>query len=546
MARTYDRREFLGKGARLAAGLAALGAGGGALAACASSAPAAATRRSSPYGGTLTIGTWSEVNSLSPPQARWDATGYLYANAIFDTLVQIGADGRPYPYLARAVTPNAEYSMWTIELRPGVEFHDGTPCDAAAVKESLLAVIGGFVTHQALQPVESVAVAGPLTVVVTLSEPWPAFPSYLASQLGYIAAPAMLAEKNQGGESPIGTGPFRFVEWVPNDHLTVVKNPRYWQKGFPYLDGITFRPLPDNTTRADALRAGEIQLMHCQYPPVVKQFLGARGFRTILNQIPPNGEPDVDFIMLNCAMPPLDDPDIRRALAMAMDPLPLKQSYGADMEEIVSSPFSKGTIWYGPTSYPSYDPRAARALVEGYRSRTGKAPAVELTTIVGPEYSVVTQILQQQWEAVGIPTTVSQVEFADFLSEAVFGTYQAFTFEQFGASDPDQNYVWWSTQTYAPPHAIALNLARNDDPLIQAALQRGRQSTVLAERVDAYQEVARRFAVDLPYLWLGKTVWAAIALPNVAGISHQTLPGGEPSSGFNNGSFLVHELRLNG
>jgi peptide/nickel transport system substrate-binding protein len=541
-----DRRSFLSRSLGAAAGAVAVGAGGGLLAAC-SSSPARTTAGKSPYGGSLIMATWSEENSLSPPQAHWDSTGYLYGNAIFDTLVQIGADGKAHPYLAESVTPNSDYTEWTVVVRKGVYFHDGTLCDGAAVKGSLDAIRSSLITGSALGPMTGTKLVDPGTVVIQLDQPWVPFASYLASQLGYVAAPAMLRDgSNQGGSNPIGTGPFIFEDWVPNDHLTARKNPHYWQKGYPYLDGITFRPAPDPGLRESALLGGSVQLIHTNYPLTVATFLHNHNFRITYGNPPAGSEPDVDFLMLNCAKAPTDDLDVRRALAMAVNKEQLEATYGAGLMQTVSGPFQPGSAYYAPTPYPSYDPAQASQLIAAYKARTGSAPAIELTTIPGPEYTDVLAIVQQQWSAVGVQVTTNQVETSSFLTEALLGDYQAMTFEQFSATDPDQNFVWWSTETLGPVGGLSLNLARNDDPQIQKALETGRQNPDPEARIDAYKQVANRLAIDLPYIWLGKTLWAAIGLPEVAGLTGQILPDGSESVGFADGVFLLHQLRLNG
>jgi peptide/nickel transport system substrate-binding protein len=493
------------------------------------------------------MATSSEENSLSPPQAHWDASGYLYANALFDSLVQIGADGQVHPYLAESVTPNADYTAWTIKVRPGVVFHDGTPCDGGAVKMSLDAIRSSFVTGSALGPMTGTKLVDPGTVVVHLDQPWVPFASYLASQLGYVAAPAMLRNgSNQGGNHPIGTGPFVFEDWVPGDHLTVRHNPHYWQKGYPYLDGITFRPVADPSTRGEALLGGGVQLIHTNYALSVRSFLGNHAYRVVQGILPAGAEPDVDFIMLNCAAPPTNDPDVRRALALALDSRQLEQTFGAGLTELVSGPFQPGSTYYGSTPYPAHDPAAARQLVDAYAARHGAPPAVELTTIPGAEYSDILGVVQQQWASAGIQVSTNQVEQSALITQVLLGKYQAVTFQQFFTTDPDQNYVWWSAQTVAPVGGISLNLARNRDPAIQAALETGRRNAEPAVRAQAYRTVADRLAVDLPYLWIGKTVWAAIGTPEVAGVASQTLPDGTPGIGFVDGVFLLHQVRLNG
>jgi peptide/nickel transport system substrate-binding protein len=543
--RRIDRRKFLSQTLGVAAGAAAIGAGGGILSGC--STTTSFTPRKSAYGGHLDIATWSEDNSLSPPQAQWDQTGYLYANAIFDSLVAIGADGNVHPYLAESVTPNHDYTVWTITARKGISFHDGTPCDGAAIKTSLDAIRGSLLTGSAVRGITGTKLVDPGTVTISLDQPWIVFDSYLASQLGYVAAPSMLKLTNQGGNKPIGTGPFIFDQWVPNDHLTVRKNPNYWQKGYPYLDTITFHPTPDPGARVEAMRSGAVQLMHTNYPPSVKDFINNKSFNVTQGLNVPGAEPDVDFIMLNCDAPPTNDINVRRALAMAIDKGPLEETFGAGLTVPVSGPFEPGSLYYTPTSYPSYDPQGATDLVNQYKAAHGGAgPQIDLATIEGPEYLDLVSLIQQQWEAVGVQVTTDQREQSALITDVVLGNFQAATFEQFSATNPDQNYVWWSTTTYAPVGTISLNLARNDDPLIQSALETGRQDPDPAARIAAYKTVAERLAIDLPYVWLSKTLWAGISQPEVAGLDTQTLPDGSPGLGFSDGVFLLHPLRLNG
>lgn len=491
----------------------------------------------------MTIGTWSEVNGLSPPTARWDATGYLYGNALFDTLIQIGADGRVHPYLASAFSHNAANTIWTFEIRKDVVFHNGEACDAQAVANSLNAAKEGFVTALAMKPVEKIEAIGDRNVKITLSQPWPAFASYLAGQLGYICAPAMLKSANQGALNPIGTGPYLFVDWEPNSHLNTKRNPHYWRSGYPYLDELNFKPLPDNTERADALLAHTINVMHCQAPRTIKPFFGNKSFQVIRGTLPPRAESDCDFIMLNLDSPPLGDVTLRKALAMAIDRTVYRETYGDDLITPITGPFIPGEVWYTATGYPKYDPKQAKKLVEEYKKKSGNAnPEIKLTTITGPQYAEICEIVQQEWEGIGVKTTVGSVDFTAFVTDSVVGDFQACTYEQFGATDPDQNYIWWSTDTYAPVGQVSLNMARNRDSRIQKYLNIGRESTDLDVRADAYKQVSKYLADDLPYLWLGKTYWAAVAGKDVTGVNGQLLPGDVKSIGFNNGAFLVHQL----
>jgi ABC-type transport system substrate-binding protein len=199
----------------------------------------------------LIFGVEAEEQGFDPASARYDATGIIYARTVFDPLTTVAADGSIQPYLAQSVVPNADYSEWTVTMRPNVVFHDGTPCDAAAIVGSLEHFLTGEYSFTA-KPIEHITTTGPLTLTVKMNQPWVPFDAYMAGgiggQLAWVAAPAMIKNKN-GTNHPIGTGPFVFDQWVVNDHFTANKNPHYWRSGLPYLDSITYKPIPDSQSR---------------------------------------------------------------------------------------------------------------------------------------------------------------------------------------------------------------------------------------------------------------------------------------------------------
>ena len=305
-----DRRSFLARGLA-AGGVAAAGGAGGLLSACSSGSGGSGSLSSGPRngistatpkkGGALVFGVEAEEQGFDPATGRFDETGVLYARTVFDPLTIIAADGSVQPYLAQSVTPNADYSVWTITLRPNVLFHDGTPCDAAAIagslnhfKDNLLGVT--------FTAVSDISATSSHTVTVTLKQPWVPFDAYLAGgiggQLGYIIAPAMIANP-KGSEQPVGTGPFKFQEWEPNDHFTAVRNPHYWRGGgLPYLDSITYRPIPDAQQRANALLAGNIDIMHTDLPESILSFTDDASYGYIDDSEHIVGEPDMGCILL--------------------------------------------------------------------------------------------------------------------------------------------------------------------------------------------------------------------------------------------------------
>src|SRR5262249_41747297 len=148
-----------------------------------------------------------------------------------------------------------------------ITFHDGAPLNAAAVKANLEAYKKGLASI-ALKAMDSVNVVDDLTVDVNMNQPWAGFPSFLASQQGYVQSPAAI-DAPDASNHPVGTGPFVFDKWVHGTSIVVKKNPNYWQAGKPYLDQIQFRILNDPTARADALESGEINMMFTDEPQAI-------------------------------------------------------------------------------------------------------------------------------------------------------------------------------------------------------------------------------------------------------------------------------------
>jgi peptide/nickel transport system substrate-binding protein len=534
---SYDRRTFLSKGARTAAGAAVLAGGGSALLdACSSSgsggngnATAASTgsgvsTATPKKGGTLTMGVESEVNSFNPTQGRWDPGGILYARAVYDPLTTVAADGSVQPYLAQSVTPSPDFTKWTITLRPNVTFHDGTPLDAGVVKTNLDALTSAFLTGPALTNVAGTAVTGPLTVEVSMKEPWVVFDLYLAGQLGYVVAPSVL-NSSSGGTHPVGTGPFVFSDWVPNDHFSATRNPHYWRPGLPYLNQVTFRPITDTQSIDNSLLSGTIDIMHSSNPDTIVAVRGNSGFQLITDANSTVGEPSQDFIMLNTAAPPLDDVRVRQALAYATDKQKIIEITYDNMVQPSNGPFPPGTPWFSNTGYPQYNPTKARQLIDQVKAQKGPV-SLQLGTVPSSKDVQRIQLVQAMWQDVGVQVSLTEVQQTQFILNALQGKYQAYTWRQFDTPDPDGNYVWWSVNTAAPIGSSALNFARNKDPQVQSALETGRTQSNPSTRNAAYQSIGHRFAVDVPYIWINKTLWTMAAKNDVQNFNGATLPNG--------------------
>ncbi|MDQ1438411.1 MAG: peptide/nickel transport system substrate-binding protein [Acidimicrobiaceae bacterium] len=491
-------------------------------------------------GGRLIMATEAEVDGFDPTKNRFDITGLTYAETVYDPLAAYGKDGKVHPYLAESIDHSPDYTTWTIKVRSGVRFHDGDPLNADAVKATLDAHLRSPLTSPALASIASVDKADDMTVAVKMKEPWTAFPSYLTGQVGYVVSPKTLNDPN-GSRHPIGTGPFTFKEWIPGNHFIAAKNPNYWQKGLPYLNEIEYRPIVEVQSRASSLSAGTIDILHTTDPDTIVAFRKDKNVK-LVDDATSKGEHEESFFMLDTAKPPLDDVRVRKALAYATDRRTVVNTVYAGILPDATGPFDKNSPYANDSGYPSFDLDKAKALVAEYENEKGPI-TFELGTTNSAKNLQAVQLVQSQWKDAGITTTLKQVDQSQFILNALVGNYSAYLWRQFGEPDPDGDVVWWSSATAKPIGSLSLNFARNKDPEVDTALATGRHSGDPAERKAAYQSIAKRFAEDVPYVWIGTTVWAVAAKPRVQGITTWKLPdGSEGIDSLLSGRFLLSHV----
>ncbi len=550
MVSRFDRRTLLAGGAAAAAGFAgasALGMGWDGIAGATTNGPGrnGVTKATPKKGGSLVFGVDAEEQGFDPTQAQFDEVGVMYARTVFDPLTIILTNGDWAPYLAESVVPNSSYTAWTITLRPNVVFHDGTPCDGAALLTNLRAQSKSLLNGVVINPtLVSITQTGPLAVTITFKSPWVPFPYYLAGgiggQIAYVVAPSMLSNPN-GTSHPVGTGPFVFKEWIPNDHFTATANPHYWRPGLPYLSQITYKPIPDESARSEALQSGTIDLMVTDTTQIITQYRGNRSYSYIDDRTHVAGEPDMNCVQLNCLAPPFNDANVRRAAAMAINRRQYAQVIDESVLPVSTGLFVPGSPYYSATSYPAYDPSRSAMLVKQIEKSTGGPISFTLGNTNGPVSVRQQAYLQQAWQSVGFQVKTPIIEQNAFINNALAGEYQALNWRQFGAVDPDLNYIFWSTTTVSSG-SLSINMARNADPTIEKALLAGRSNTEPSVRKAAYVTVNKRLALDLPYLWLDRAVWAVIGSPTVQNFNNPTTPQGQPAFGMIGGSIWPTQI----
>ena len=494
-------------------------------------------------GGAVKFGVEAESDGFNPTTNRWAVSGHLVGSAVFDPLAAYDENGKAQPYLAKAFTPSADFKTWTIELRPNVNFSDGTPVDGAAVAKCLNAMRKDPLVGIALSNIASVNAAGPLSVVMTMIDPDASVAAALTTQVGYVVAPAQLdATPPANTRSPIGSGPFIQKEWVPDNHWTGTKNANYWRsdsKGnkLPYLDSVEFRPITDPQNRVNALLAGDVNMLHTtDFPAMAKLKTEAKSgsVQVVFDQT----ETEESFVMFNTSKAPVDDVRVREGLKLCTDPAAILMINDTPAERAADSQFTSDSPWYFNTGFKTNDPAAGKVLIEQVTKEKGPI-SLSLTTTPVPANVNTTALIKQQWEACGVSVTTTTTEQSKFILDMATGNYQADLTRQFSGTDPAVDYVWWTGKNATGP--LALNFARLNDPQINAALDKGRASPDVAVRKEAYAEVQRRQTALVPYIWLAHSQWALGAAKNVRDFTSMTLPDGARSQPFQGGIVKLTE-----
>jgi len=481
-------------------------------------------------GGRIVYGMEAETTGgWCLPEAELAPSGNLVRMALYDSLTAFNEKTEVKPYLAKSVVPDDTYSRWTIVLREGVKFHDGTLLDATVVKNNLDAYLGRYPARTpdlfpiVLANVDTVKVKDELTLEVTTKIPWIAFPSYLTN-LGIMGQDQLDDEENCH-RNMIGTGPFELAEWIPNQKLLAQRNPDYWQiapdgKRYPYADAIEFRPIVDTQQRINAIESREINVMATSEPQDIHGTLTAMAEAGDINFLIANDHSEVGYLMLNSGKAPFDDERMRRAVAQGIDREAYNGIINGGFSEIADQPFPQGDMGYvEDPGFPKHDVAAAKALVKDYIA-DGNSPEFTISAASEPTVLARAEVIQSQMRMLGIEVKIHSVDETTLINEAIGGTYQANIWSHHSGGEPDAQYVWW----HGVPNPT--NFARIDDPEIDAALDQGRIETDPVKRRQIYEGLSRRFAEKVWNVWLTYTEWGIALSPHVHGVLNADLPDG--------------------
>ena len=446
-------------------------------------------------GGTLRVAFEADVTGFDPHLVPGLQNYYVDQN-LFNTLVGVNDRLEFVPDLAASWEVLEGGQVYLFRLHKGVKFHDGTDCDATAVKWNLDRVITDPKSAQGkfLQHVASVQVVDAHTVKITMKYP----SSTLLESLAFNGAGVMIlsptAAQTYGPDlprHPVGTGPFTLAKWEQNNVIVLERNPQYFKPGLPYLDRIEYRIMKDGVTRAAALRAGEVDFVNW-LPREHVERVGKDPKIQVLRG-PESSNVFINFVV---SRPPWDDVRLRQALG----------GYGIDRAAIAKAAFlgfatptvsyvSPGAKGYVDLNemYP-YQPARAKALLReaGYDERKPLKYTI-MTHNADPVLATIATMMKTQLAAIGVEVTIEVLDRPVFLKRLL----------------RDKDYD--QTINIALPFGSAydrawvlergsLNIPNHDDPKVDALFEQYRRAVNLDDQQQVAAEIQRYFAETMIYM----------------------------------------------
>jgi len=519
-------------------------------------------------GGEIAIGLEAELVGLRPWEDTCGSPCMNVLPTLYDKLMESTASGSYEGWLFTEMTSNDDFTEWVGTLREGITFHDGTPLTAQTIADMFPVQQEGATSQGqiAAAGLGDVQATGELEVTYTMVQANSAFPAYLSrAPLGMVFEPvAAAADIDAFNENPVGTGPFMFVSRDLDNETIVERNPNYWLSDsdgtqLPYLDEISFRPIPDENTRLDATLSGTTDVAHTLRQGTIRDGRSARdgGDAIFLYEFQGN---NVGGGMFNVLVPPFDDIRVRRGLTLMNSQENVIEALGGTGISLPGTQwFSPDSVWYSEkaaAAWPQFDFNAGVETLQEYiddpARSDGKAPGepidAELSCPPDPTLIAAMQVLEQTWSASGLVTVeltnYDQQTHIGYALGADNGFVGAHTTHCWRVASDEDPSTWLTPALSAPTAEIAeefgvpgpspLNWSNYFDPGVFANLVAATQTGDFDERYALYEEVMLKLAEDLPIWFSGHTATALIARDDLKGLGSWELPNGTLGAGHPN------------
>ncbi|KAB0669759.1 peptide-binding protein [Oryzomonas sagensis] len=485
------------------------------------------------YGDALVEGTIGDASTLIPLLAT-DSSSHAVAGQIYNGLVKYDKNLKIIGDLAQSFAISPDGLTITFHLRRGVKWHDGAPFTSRDVLYTYHVVIDPKTPTayaEDFKQVKGIVAPDDYTVRVTYGAPFaPALASW-----GTAILPAHLLEgkditKSPLARAPIGTGPYRFKEWVAGQKIVLESNHDYFE-GRPWIDRYIYRIIPDTSTMYMELKAGAIDMMGLTPVQYARQTTGTR-FTSLFNKY---RYPSSSYVYMgyNLRHPLFRDKRIRQALTAAIDKDELIHGVLFGMGQKAAGPIPPGRWAYNPNVRDiAYDPKHAAELLaqagwreknsDGILTKDGKPFSFTILTNQGNQQRLLTaQIVQQRLRYVGVDVKIRIVEWATFLKEFVDkGNFEVVMLGWTTTPDPDMYDVWHSSKT----NPGELNFVGFKNAEVDRLLVEGRSTFDMEKRKKAYFRIQEIMADEQPYTFLYVPDALPVVSARIRGV--ETAPAG--------------------
>jgi len=471
------------------------------------------------YGGVLRAGMQTDPVGLDPHTTQATATRNMLENT-YDTLVMLNENLELVPGLAESWSASEDGLVWTFNLREGVTFHNGDALKASDVVFSIRRIQDPDIASPRsgdLALISEIEAADDSTVIITLAEPFSPLLSKLAFSLNVVVSEDVaMANGNDLNDAVIGTGAFKFVEYIPQTRMVLEKNEAYWGtdadgNALPYLDGITFLFFPEPTARTTAVQTGNVDWIEYVPAPDVDILRADPGVEVV-------GGLATNFrsIYINTSEGPLSDPMVRQAMSYAIDEQSVVDvalfgtgGVAADGTTIPSSAFYGVDV----SPYVGQDIEMAKEVL----SQSGYPDGFEFDMYVTSTYDFLrtpAEIIQANLAEIGISMNIVAEDWTVYLPKVIDGDFQATILGSSGLADPD-DYLYDNFHTEGSGNFGGFSNAELDALLVQ-----GRQASAPDERKAIYQEAQELILAEAPHVFLFHSAQYEAHTPQVKGFKH--------------------------
>jgi peptide/nickel transport system substrate-binding protein len=472
----------------------------------------AATPAASPptlkNGGTLTIALDSDPDALDPT-----LSGTVNGRAVFidmcEKLYDIDAKLNIVPQLAAALPVfSTNKKTVTIKLRTGIKFNDGTPFNAATVKQSLERhkTLPRSMRASELAPVASIETQGNSTVILHLTSRYAPLTSQLADRAGMIMSPqALNSEGANFASNPVCVGPFTFKERVAGDHITLVKSPYYYDKNKVHLDSIVFRIINDTSARAQNLRAHSVDVALIATTDIqsIKSDSSLRQIKSVsigyqgltINIGNKNG---LTKAYENVGTPLARSRDLRRAFELALDRSLINHVVFGGSHRPTCFPFPEQSAYFVATKGLPCHLKANVGAAKAAFKRSGANAPVDIHLMLGTTTVAARlgELIAGMEKLIGFNVILEPTEFATGLNRAGAGRFDMFQLGWSGRVDPDANLQQFINSKGSSNYSGYVNAA------VDRATNQARSIINRRRRIAQYHAALAQLQKDVPLIYL--------------------------------------------